>query len=155
MSYLKRAEMVSGVGVGAVGLLGIIGAFLLPVRTNNITLSQNGQIVGHLQQNVWLLQEVGAPKAASMLATLGVLALVVAIAALLHVSHHLAIDLAALWGTAALLVGTVYITSSWTSYLFLPAALLAVVSGVIASIYQVRSRNRNPSSRPGPGGEDR
>jgi hypothetical protein len=139
MSYFKRAEMVCGIGVGAVGILGIIAALFLPVQTQSVTIYQNGQFIGHRQDNVWLVGEVGTRRALSILATLGVLAIIVTVASLLHASHHLPIDLAALWGVALLLVGTVYVTSTWTSYLFLPTALLAAMTAVLATIYHLQS----------------
>ncbi|MGO8950197.1 MAG: hypothetical protein ACLQUY_21575 [Ktedonobacterales bacterium] len=148
MSYFKLAEMVSGVGVTAVGLLGIIAAFLLPARSETVTISRNGQYIGQYQQNVWLLQELGTLRAASILATVGILAIIVAIASLLHVTQRLPIDLAALWGATLLLVGTVSITSQWTTYLFLPTAFLAVVAAVMATIYQLLSGNRKTPASP-------
>ena len=151
MGYFKRAEMVSGVGVGAVALLGIIAALLLPVQSDIVTTYRNGQLIGQHQQNVWLLQELGTLKGLSILATLGALAIVVAIAALLHVAQHLPIDLAALWGAALLLAGVVYITSRWTSYLFLPCALLAALAAVLATTYQVLVTNRKTPMPPGSG----
>jgi hypothetical protein len=139
MSYFKRAELVSGIGVGAVGIVGIIAALLLPVGSESVTLYKNGQFIGHQQENIWLIGELGTPRAASILATLAILAIIVTIASLLHASHHLAIDLAALWGVALLLVGSVYVTSTWTSYLFLPTALLAAITPVLATIYHLQS----------------
>jgi hypothetical protein len=159
MSYFKRAEIVSGIGVLAVGILGIIAALLLPVHSESVTLYQNGQFIGHRQENVWLIGEVGVPRAASMLATLAILVLIVTIASLLHASHHLTIDLAALWGIALLLIGTVYVTSTWTSYLFLPTALLAAITPVLATIYHLLSSRPPkktedlPPPPPGTGGD--
>ena len=147
MSYLKRAEIISGVGVAATCLLGILMALLLPVRTQTVSVSQSGQLIGRVQQNVWFVQELGTSRAAGILGMLGVLAVVAAIAALFHASNRLAVDLAALWGATLLLVGTVYATSTWASYLFLPPALLAVCSAVVATIYQIAaSRPRRPNS---------
>jgi hypothetical protein len=93
-----------------------------------------------------------------MLATLAILALIVTIASLLHASHHLTIDLAALWGIALLLIGTVYVTSTWTSYLFLPTALLAAITPVLATIYHLLSsrppkKTEEPPPPPGTGGD--
>jgi hypothetical protein len=151
MSYLKRAEIISGVGVAATCLLGILMALLLPVRTQTVSVSQGGQLIGRAQQNVWFVQELGNSRAAGILGMLGVLAVVTAIAALFHVSNGLAVDLAALWGATLLLVGTVYATSMWASYLFLLPALLSVCSAVAATIYQfAASRPRKPNS-PDPG----
>jgi hypothetical protein len=158
MSYFKRAEIVGGIGVLAVGILGIIAALFLPVHSESVTLYQNGQFLGHRQENVWLIGEVGVPRAASMLATLAILALIVTIASLLHASHHMAVDLAALWGIALLLIGTVYVTSTWTSYLFLPTALLAAITLVLATMYHLLSsrppkKKEEPSPPPEAGGD--
>ena len=146
MTYLKRAEIISGVGVAATCLLGILMALLLPVRTQTVSTSQGGQLIGRVQQNVWFVQELGTSRAAGILGMLGILAVVAAIAALFHASNGLAVDLAALWGTTLLLVGMVYATSMWASYLFLPPALLAVCSAVTATIHQIAaSRPRKPN----------
>jgi hypothetical protein len=146
MSYLKRAEIISGVGVAATCLLGILMALLLPLYSQNVSVYQGGQLVGRVQQNVWFMQELDTSRAAGILGMLGVLAVAVAVAALFHASHRLPVDLAALWGTTLLLVATVYVTSRWTSYLFLPSALLATCSAVVATIHQVASfRPRKPT----------
>jgi hypothetical protein len=147
MSYLKRAEIISGVGVAATCLLGILMALLFPVESQEVSVYQGGQIVGRGQQQVWFVQELGTTRAAGILGMLGVLAIAVAVAALFHAWHRLPVDLAALWGTALLLVAMVYVTSRWASYLFLPAALLAICSAVVASIHQIAaSRPRKPTS---------
>jgi hypothetical protein len=151
MSYLKRAEIISGVGVAATCLWGILMALLFPVHSQTVSVYQSGQLVGRVQQNVWFMQELGTSRAVGILGMLGILAVAVAIGALFHASHGLPVDLAALWGASLLLVGTVYVASMWASYLFLPAALLAVCSAIAASIYQIAaSRPRKPTS-PDPG----
>jgi hypothetical protein len=152
MSYFKRAEIVSGVGVTATALLGVLMALLFPVHTQTVSIYQSGELVGRAQQNVWFMQELNTPRAASILGMLGVLALAVTVAVLLHASHTLPVDLAALWGATLLLVGTVYVTSMWASYLFFLPALLAVASAVLASIYQIAtSRPRKPPTFSDPG----
>jgi hypothetical protein len=147
MSYLKRAEIISGVGVAATCLLGILMALLFPVRSQTVSIYQSGQLVHRVQQNVWFMQELGTSRAASILGMVGVLAVAVAVAALFHASNTLAVDLAALWGATLLLVGTVYVTSMWAGYLFLPSTILAVCSAVVATIHQIAaSRPRKPPS---------
>ena len=148
MAYLKRAEMVSGIGVGAVAVLGIIAALLLPVHSDIVTTYRNGVSLGQHQQSVWLLQELGTPKAAGLLATLGALAIVVAMTSVLHVRQNLPIDLAALWGATLLLVAAVYVASTWTSYLFLASAFLAILTAVLAIINQLISTNRKTPAPP-------
>ncbi len=152
MAYLKRAEMVSGIGVGAVAVLGIIAALLLPVHSDIVTTYRNGQSLGQHEQSVWLLQELGTPKAAGLLATLGALAIVVAMTSVLHARQNLPIDLAALWGATLLLVGAVYVASTWTSYLFLASAFLAILAAVLAIINQLTSTNRKTPAPPRSGG---
>ena len=151
MSYLKRAEIISGVGVAATSLLGIILALLFPVQSQTVSVYQGGRLVARVQQNVWFVSELGTSRAAGILGMLGVLAAALAVAALFHASHRLPVDLAALWGATLLLVATVYVTAMWASYLFLPSALLALCSAVLASIHQIAgSRPRKPTS-PDPG----
>jgi hypothetical protein len=70
----------------------------------------------------------------------------------------MAVDLAALWGIALLLIGTVYVTSTWTSYLFLPTALLAAITLVLATMYHLLSsrppkKKEEPSPPPEAGGD--
>jgi hypothetical protein len=147
MSYLKRAEIISGVGVTATCVLGILVALLFPVNSQTVSIYQGGQLVGRGQQQVWFVHELGTSRAADILGMLGVLAVAVAAAALFHASHRLPVDLAALWGATLLLVATVYVTSRWANYLFLPSALLAICSAIVASIHQIAaSRPRKPSS---------
>jgi len=145
MSYLRRAELVSGVGACAMALLGIAMAFLFPIRSTTITTYQNGQFIGRTQQNVWFVQQLGPARSAGILATLLALAIVVTLAVLLHSAQRLPVDLAALWVATVLLVGTVYITSTWTSYLFWPTALVATIAALVASVYQIAS-SRPPRS---------
>ena len=118
-------------------LLGIVIAFIFPIRSDTVTTYQGGQFIGREQQNVWFVQEVGLPRSLAILATLLALAVVVTIAVLLHASQRLPVDLAALWAAAVLLVGTVSVTSTWTSYLFWPTALVAIVAALVASVYQI------------------
>jgi hypothetical protein len=146
MGNLQRAEIISGVGVAATCLLGILMALFVPVRTQTVSTSQGGQVVGRVQQNVLFIQELGTSRAVGILAMLGILAVGVMVATLFHASHHLIVDLVALWGATLLLVATVYVTSMWASYLFLTPALLAICSAVVASIYQIASsRSRKPT----------
>jgi hypothetical protein len=148
MEYLRRAELVSGVGASGMALLGIVMAFLIPIRSNTVSTYQHGQFLGSTQQNVWFVQELGLARSAAILATLLALAVVVTIAVLLHCSQRLPVDLAALWAATLLLVGTVYVTSTWTSYLFWPTALVSVVAALAASIYQILASR--PPRRPTP-----
>jgi len=129
-------------------LLGIVMAFLLPIRSDTVTTYQNGQFLGRTQQNVWFVQELGLARSAAILATLLALAVVVTIAVILHCSQRLPVDLAALWAATLLLIGTVYVTSTWTTYLFWPTALVATVAALAASVYQILGSR--PPRRPTP-----
>jgi hypothetical protein len=129
-------------------LLGIAIALLFPIHSNTITTYQNGQFIGRTQQNVWFVQELGPARSAGILATLLALAIVVTIAVLLHSAQRLPVDLAALWAATVLLLGTIYVTSTWTSYLFWPTALVATIAALVASVYQIASSRppRRPTS---------
>jgi CBS-domain-containing membrane protein len=129
-------------------VLGIVMALIFPVRSYTVTTVQSGQFIGHTQQNVWFVQQLGLARAAAILATLLALAIVVTIAVLLHSAGRLPLDLAALWAATLLLVGTVYVTSTWANYLFWPTALVAVIAALVASIYQIVSSRppRRPTS---------
>ncbi len=151
-AHFKNAEVICGVGVAVIGLIAIIIALLLPIRSENVSTYKNGQFVGQYHQNVWLLQELGALKTGSILGTVAVLVVVVAMIAALHAAHHLPIDLLAMWGATILLAAAVYVCSTWTSYLFLPTALLAVFAAILASVYQLLSSS---GSRGGSGGNDK
>jgi|GEM_PF-2162192 hypothetical protein len=148
MRFLRRAEIVSAFGVAALGVVGILAVFILPVSSDTDYLRKNGQIIGQQVQQVWFMQQVGTAKAISILVMFGLLAAIVLLTALQHALHRLPIDLVALWGATVLLIGLVYLTHSLTAYFFQPCAVLAFLCAVFASIYHAVARSRKPPAEP-------
>ena len=148
MRVARRAELVSGLACGLVGILGVLAAILLPMRTwADLAFPGEGAPTDTSAGAAFLAW--AGQFAAALLYIFALLAVGVAIGALLHVRRHSARGHTILLVTAGALMLATPATTLSVGLLFWPSALLALLCGV-ASIFPraARARASSPIATP-------
>lgn len=139
MTFMRRLEVASGVGVAVLGAAGIVASLALPTAMQRGTaLDARGNVLSVQTTQMGFLQQVGTPMGIAVLTILGVLALCIATVSLARGGHLSLATLIFLWVLAGLLTYAALAATIALGPNFWPSAAFGAICAVLATVQLIQ-----------------
>lgn len=134
MIAARRLESALGITAAVLTGFGCVIAWFLPVTTSVSRAIFNGRALPPVYHSTSLAQQVGIPRALAIEATFVILGVWMLLALIAHARQSSGYSLATAWAGVLLLSAASDIATVIVAYLFWPAAIVALLAALVASL---------------------